>query len=1272
MQQKIYTILVFLFLFTFKLWASPPTTAATNVSFSSVDGGTMHISWTNGNGARRIVIAKQLDAVTAVPVNGIDYFHDDDFTLGQEIAPGEFVVYDGNDNDADIRNLQPNTLYHFKIYEYNGSGATTEYLVPGTSASRATLMAPTAQATDIVFSNITGNAIKISWTPGNGNKRLVLAKEGSAVNANPADLVNYTGSGTFGSGAQVGSGNYVVYFGTGNTVTVTSLSPGKTYHFAVFEANGASTPVFYTVNPLSGQQATLDRPSVAASGLSFSQQDGNSIKLSWTNGNGSRRIVVARAGQPVDAIPQDGVDYIPGQAGSMSFATAPEISPSQKVIYDNTGTNFDFKGFAPSTTYFFKIFEYDGTGTSIAYQVVLTASGSSATVSAPTTQATGISFSNVTGNSIKATWTNGNGSKRLVLVKAGAPVDATPADLVNYSPQASFPTGAQIGSGNYVVHFSTGNTVTVTGLATNQTYHFAVFEANGFTAPVFNSVSPATGSQATTDRPTVAAGNMSFTEVEGNEMRVNWTNGNGQRRIVIVKEGAPVTALPEDGTDYLAATTANFTTAPEIIVGEKVVYDNTGNYFNLKGLTAGKQYHYRVFEYSGTGTGITYLTSAFASGSFSTLSAPLVQASNISFTNTTGNALTINWTNGSGTRRIILMKQGAPVDAVPSDYAVYSSSTVFKNGAQLGTGNYVVYTASSGNSATITGLSLSTTYHFAIFEANGSGGPVYLTTGAAIASQQTKAAPTVAPGNLSYSSVDGNSMRINWAAGNGEKRILVVRAGMPVDAVPQDGVDYLATGTSSFVTAPEITAGQKVVFDNTGTFTDLAGLSPNTTYYFRVYEYSGSGEGIAYLTSAYGSGEKTTLSHPTIQASGLSFSSITASSMIVSWTNGNGSSRMVIAKKGSPVDVTPADLQNYSGSNSFGNGTQLGSGNFVVSKNSGSNFTLNNLTAGSTYHFAVFEYNGSAGVLFLVPGATGQATTIGPPAVQASAAFTSNAGNNSVQLHWVNGSGNKRLVVMKQASPVNAMPVNNTDYFANSFFGSGSHLGDGNYVVFDGLQDFVTVTNLLPGTTYHFAVFEYNDFGVTSQYLLTSPAVSSSTTIILPVKLLHFKAAVKFGRVELDWATAAEVNSSHYVVERSVDGITFNKIAQLTAAGTTQEMHQYNFSDPRPLNGWQYYRLKQVDVDGSFTYSPVIRLFYKHKQIIKRFGNPVSNTLPIEVEFAGTQALLRIFDMSGRQVKTEQLSAGPANIDMSLLKSGVYIVEVSTEAGSEKIRIVKQ
>ena len=1271
MQKKLYACFSLMLLFSMNLFAASPTTPTTNIIFSSVDGGSVHLNWTNGNGSRRIVIARQLTPVTAVPVNGIDYLHDDDFGLGQEIVPGEFVVYDGSGTNTDVRNLQPATLYHFAIYEYNGSGSTTEYIGLAPSAAFSTLSAPTAQASAVSFSNITGNTIRINWTNGNGSKRLVLARAGSAVNANPSDLTSYSASATFGSGAQIGSGNYVVHSGSANNVTVTGLQPNTTYHFLVFESNGTSQPVYYTVNPPAGSQSTLPAPSVAASNLVFSQVDGNVMRVEWTRGNGSRRIVVARAGSPVDAVPVNGIDYLPGNTIIVPFDTAPELAPGQKVVLDNISDFTNLTGLSPNTVYHFAVFEYDGTGTAISYLTSSFGSGSQSTSIAPTNPASSIVFSNVSGNAMKLTWTNGNGARRIVVAKAGAPVDAVPTDLTSYSGQAAFGVGTQIGSGNYVVYAATGNTVTVTGLSLNETYHFAVFEANGINAPVYNTISPAVASQATTDRPTIAASAITYSELEGNKMKLGWVSGNGQRRIIIVSENAPVTAVPVDGVDYLPTATASFATAPEIAPGQKVVFDNTSSLSTITGLTKGNTYHFRIYEYSGTGSTIAYLTTAFATGSQATLTAPANAASNPVFTNVTGNSITLNWTNGNGARRIVLVKAGAPVDAVPADYTSYGSSATFGSGNQIGSGNYVI-ASSSTSSATVNNLQLNTTYHFAIFEYNGSEGPVYLTSSFAVASQTTADRPTVAAGNMSFSAIDGDEMRVGWASGNGQRRIVVARAGSPVDAAPADGVDYLAAATASFATAPEIAPGQKVIYDNAGSFTDLTGLQPNTTYYFRVYEYSATGTAIAYLTTAFASGNAKTLSNPTIQATGVAFTSVTSTSVIVSWTAGNGSSRMVVAKKSSAVDATPVDLTEYLNNPSFGNGTQIGSGNYVVAKTTGTSFTMTNLTPGTTYHIAVFEYNGSGGPLYLAPPATGNTTTIGPPATQSSAAFINQVNTNSVQLNWTNGSGNKRIVIMKQGAPVDALPVNNAAYFANSFFGSGTEIGTGNFVVFNGIQDFVTITNLASGTLYHFAVFEYNDFGSSSQYLLTAPATGSAVTGILPVTYVDFKGSTTEGRVRLQWATATEQSSAYFDIERSSNGNDYQRIGSVTAAGNSNGRRDYSFDDQSPLTGAAYYRLKQVDVDGKAAYSKVIRISSGYAKLVKRFVNPITDKIIIEMDGATKPTSVMVYDMSGRIVLRTQSNATLIQLDAAALIKGIYVVGISNNGKTEKIKIVKQ
>ncbi|WMN11888.1 BspA family leucine-rich repeat surface protein [Marivirga salinae] len=121
---------------------------------------------------------------------------------------------------------------------------------------------PTSQANTIVASNIGALKADISWTNGNGTSRIVVAREGSAVTTNPSDLTTYAANANFGSGTELGSGNYVVYNGIGNNFTVNNLNPGSVYHFRVYEYNGTASDENYnlstgTVNPAAASTLIL-------------------------------------------------------------------------------------------------------------------------------------------------------------------------------------------------------------------------------------------------------------------------------------------------------------------------------------------------------------------------------------------------------------------------------------------------------------------------------------------------------------------------------------------------------------------------------------------------------------------------------------------------------------------------------------------------------------------------------------------------------------------------------------------------------------------------------------------------------------------------------------------------------------------------------------------------------------------------------------------------------------------------------------------------------
>ncbi len=117
---------------------------------------------------------------------------------------------------------------------------------------------PTIQATNFTSSSITTNSMTAGWTRGNGNTVLVVARATGAVNSDPVIGTNYTANAAFGSGTQIGSGNYVVYKGTGTSVNVTSLASGTAYHYAVYEFNSADN--CYKLPGLAGNATTVSVP----------------------------------------------------------------------------------------------------------------------------------------------------------------------------------------------------------------------------------------------------------------------------------------------------------------------------------------------------------------------------------------------------------------------------------------------------------------------------------------------------------------------------------------------------------------------------------------------------------------------------------------------------------------------------------------------------------------------------------------------------------------------------------------------------------------------------------------------------------------------------------------------------------------------------------------------------------------------------------------------------------------------------------------------------
>lgn len=237
---------------------------------------------------------------------------------------------------------------------------------------------------------------------------------------------------------------------------------------------------------------------------------------------------------------------------------------------------------------------------------------------------------------------------------------------------------------------------------------------------------------------------------------------------------------------------------------------------------------------------------------------------------------------------------------------------------------------------------------------------------------------------------------------------------------------------------------------------------------------------------------------PTVPASDVIFTSVTESGMNIAWTAGDGANHLVVVKQGAPVDSNPVDGTTYTNNATFANGTQIGTGNYVVYKSTGTNVTISGLLGSTTYHVAVYEFNGSAGTedyLTTTP-ATGSQTTaqvVAPTVDASSVAFTS-VSSNSMMIRWTPGNGTNRIVVVKAGSAPTGTPTDGVAYTANRGYGLGSPLGDG-YVVYNGSGNSVTLTNLDLRTVYYVRIFEYNGFGTSILYYTAGTPGSGSSAV---------------------------------------------------------------------------------------------------------------------------------------------------------------------------------
>jgi len=170
--------------------------------------------------------------------------------------------------------------------------------------------------------------------------------------------------------------------------------------------------------------------------------------------------------------------------------------------------------------------------------------------------------------------------------------------------------------------------------------------------------------------------------------------------------------------------------------------------------------------------------------------------------------------------------------------------------------------------------------------------------------------------------------------------------------------------------------------------------------------------------------------------------------------------------------------------------------------------------------------------------------------------------------------------------------------------------------------------------------------------------VFDNTNIDLPVKLERFSATSLENEVRLDWTTAAEINTSHFVIERSKNGLDWEDLLEVAAVGGPTQQSDYTDYDGAPYNGTSYYRLRMVDYDATFDYSDVVAVSRGNEEVYMQvYPNPSRYTLNVNANQPIEQ--IRLINALGQVVVEQTSGTNPtAQIDVNQLKAGVYTLQV--------------
>ncbi|MBL7744867.1 MAG: endonuclease [Chitinophagaceae bacterium] len=663
---------------------------------------------------------------------------------------------------------------------------------------------------------------------------------------------------------------------------------------------------------------------------------------------------------------------------------------------------------------------------------------------------------------------------------------------------------------------------------------------------------------------------------------------------------------------------------------------------------------------------------------------PATQASAVSFVSITNNSFAINWTAGSGSNSLVVLKQGSTVSGTPVTGIAYTANSVFGSGQTIAANEYIVYNG-TGNSVTVTGLLPGTTYYAAVFSFDNTFS-CYNTTSPATNSTATSCGePTI-----QVSTVNANASlvtaSISWSGGNGSGYIVKINSVNSFTA-PADGTSYTDNTTYS--------GGEQVLYAGSNTSTYVTGLTTGTAYYVTVYNYNTCAGLPDYLTTGNTVKTFTTLINNSIplnyysSATGLSCAALkTGLSNIVNtgFSHQSYDDLWAIYQTG---DIQPAELGGgnviwdiYSDDPTGPDPYEFAPGTDQCGSYSGEGDCYNR-----EHSFPQSWFGGgtSAGPgtdyhhIFPTDGYVNGHRSNYPYGRVGSASYTSANGSKLGTSNWPGISGTVFEPINEYKGDVARAFLYMVTCYQNNMASweaddpSGDIAMDGTNwpsVEIPYLQVMLSWHNSDPVSQKEVdrnnaaLGFQGNRNPFVDHPEYVDLIWSASCGLTLPVDLTEFKGRLSGNKVLLNWTIERAEGFSHFEIERSVNGGTFVK------AGTVNWMagiNSYSFADDvSAVSGKVLYRLKMVDDNSVFKYSKTVSITLAGMHdIALLYPNPARGTLNIAFRKALTSnAMVYIADASGRNVKVSTLQKGQMNYSVNIdgLAGGLYILRCVKDA----------